>query len=201
MFTQNGKNAASGFRFLKSEDASAARLRRRTLSCKAGQRLHDTVIVALACFALVSQWTAYAVEIPSDCIYLVKSDSGKWYTSLTTDATHSNWAGGVKKGEGNYYVPEGMTAQADGTEQTVIGTIYCAGRVTSRGSVSEPVTFDDLRLLEGGDLYHSLVCQKRGNINRQVLQVASRNKRRIDTCEHDDQRDCTDQASVLFYKL
>lgn len=158
------KNAASGFRFLKSEDASAARLRRRTLSCKVGQRLHDTVIVALACFALVSQWTAYAVEIPNDCIYLVASDSSKYHASLTTDATHSNWAGGVKKGEGNYYIPEGMTAQANGTAQTVIGTIYCAGRVTSRGSASEPVTFDDLRLLEGGDLYHSLVCQKRGNI-------------------------------------
>ena len=158
------KNAASGFRFLKSEDASAAMLRRRTLSCKAGQILHDTVIVALACFALAAQWAAYAAEIPADCIYLVASDSSKYHASLTTDATHSNWAGGVKKGEGNYYIPEGMTAQANGTAQTVIGTIYCAGRVTSRGSASEPVTFDDLRLLEGGDLYHSLVCQKRGNI-------------------------------------
>jgi hypothetical protein len=52
-----------------------------------------------AYFALVSQWTACAAEIPADCIYLVASDpsSSKWHASLTTDATHSNWAGGVKK--------------------------------------------------------------------------------------------------------
>lgn len=116
-------------------------------------------VFPVACGLLIVR----AAEIPEGCIILEASDSGIYY-SLTTDCANNNWSDHTPIHEGNYYIPAGLLAVAENKTQTVVPTIFCAGSVQPLGGGSAPATFNDLRLLDGGELRHKQICTKCGTI-------------------------------------
>ena len=117
------------------------------------------VVFSVACGLMITR----AAEIPEGCVSLEASDSGIYY-SLTTDCVNNNWSDHQPIHEGNYYIPAGLLAVAENRMQTVVPTIFCAGIVQPLGGSSATITFNDLRLLEGGELRHNQICTKCGTI-------------------------------------
>ena len=117
------------------------------------------------------QMTASAIDfpanVPSGAVYLTESDSGS-YCSLTTGRSYHHWSDGnpiqETDTEKNYYIPPGLTAFATKATQTIIPKIYCAGRVTNAGTMGLVFTFNNLFLLEGGEIYQTNIGRKAGKI-------------------------------------
>ena len=126
---------------------------------------------AAALLAGVVQMTARAIDlpanVPADAVYLTSSDSSSYF-SLTTDYTKHHWSDGnsIKETdtEKNYYIPPGLTANATNGTQTIVPKIYCAGRVSNGGLVGNVFTFNNLFLLEGGEIYQKNIGPKAGRI-------------------------------------
>ena len=126
----------------------------------------------LAAFsAVVVQMAACAAEtIPgTDIQYdhdLTKSDSSSY--SLTTGYATQKWSDGytIQAGDENVvlYIPAGLTAYATSETQTIVPKIYCAGRINNAGTASLVFTFNNLFLLEGGEIIQSRIGRKAGRI-------------------------------------
>ena len=126
----------------------------------------------LAAFsAVVVQMAASAADtIPGTDIqydhYLTGSDDGSY--SLTTGRTNQKWSDGytIQEADENVvlYIPSGLTAYATNGTQTIVPKIYCAGRVSNGGQASMYFTFNNLFLLEGGEIYQKNIGRKCGNI-------------------------------------
>ena len=126
----------------------------------------------LAAFsAVVVQMTASAAgTIPGTNIqydhYLTASDSSIY--SLTTGRTSQNWSDGytIQAEDENValYIPAGLTAYATKETQTIVPKIYCAGRVSNSGTASLIFEFNNLFLLEGGEIEQKNIGRKAGRI-------------------------------------
>ena len=126
---------------------------------------------AAVLLAVAIQMTASASStIPGTNIqydhYLTKSDSGIY--SLTTGRTSQNWSDGYTiQAEDEHvalYIPSGLTAYATKETQTIVPKIYCAGRVSNSGTASLIFEFNNLFLLEGGEIHQSNIGRKAGKI-------------------------------------
>ena len=112
--------------------------------------------------------SAFAIDfpdgVPTNAVYLTKSDSGSAY-SLQTGAAN-NWSDGaaIQATDTNkvYFVPAGLGARAQ--NEKVVPIVYCAGYVYPVQSGNGTVTFNDLRLLDGGYVYGKQISMKAGNI-------------------------------------
>ena len=89
--------------------------------------------------------------------YLTKSDSSIY--SLTTGRESQNWSDGytIQAEDENValYIPAGLTAYATKETQTIVPKIYCAGRVSNSGTSGLIFEFNNLFLLEGGEMQQS----------------------------------------------
>ena len=126
----------------------------------------------LAAFsAVVVQMAASAADtIPGTDIqydhYLTKNDSSTY--SLTTGQAKQRWSDGYTIAEGDenvvLYIPAGLTAYATNITQTIVPKIYCAGRVSNSGTAGLIFTFNNLFLLEGGEIEQKTIGRKAGKI-------------------------------------
>ena len=98
--------------------------------------------------------------------YLTQTDSGA--ASLTTGYKTQNWSDSYKIAEGDenvvLYIPAELTANAYSETQTIVPKIYCAGRVSNAGKASQIFTFNNLFLLEGGEIDQKNIGRKAGRI-------------------------------------
>ena len=132
--------------------------------------LGKALAAALAVAAL--QLTVCASELPegvSADATLTASDTDS-YNSLDTNAKYHHWSDNNPITEGDtekvYYVPSGKTARTSSIEKNykIIPVIYSSGCIYPRVKSSKTVTFNDLRLLDGGSLDCRQINVMAGNI-------------------------------------
>ncbi len=125
--------------------------------------------LVVACLAVAVSSEGFSDDIYDETtgfVTLLKSDgsSGRYGHSLNTAG---NWSDGLPPHNDpptNYYVKTGWYAYADNGELNFPSPLYVAGAIVPRASSSQSATFADLKLLDGGKVYYSLLYNLRGNI-------------------------------------
>ena len=135
---------------------------------------HNLKNIAAVFIAVAMQMSVCGAEerpefpegVPEDAVWLTQDDKGDYY-SLTAGNAYQSWSGDYKLQEGDVtkscFVPNGLLARATKTTTVIVPVVFSAGRINARNP-DNAVTFNDLRLLAGGELYNSSSAQKCGNI-------------------------------------
>ena len=140
-------------------------MRKMHMKTETMKRLSRITMVLAAAASLVG-FAEDVYDETTGFVTLLKSDgsSGTAGHSLSTAGNWSDRLAPHNNPPTNYYVKSGWYAYADSGELNFPSPLYVAGSIVPRAGSKESATFADLKMLDGGRLYYSLLYNLRGNI-------------------------------------